>query len=101
MTTRDVIAANIRTLRDLHGLSQIDLARRVGLSRRTIARLEAAEIGDPGIDQLGSLAVALGVTVGHLTTSPLVVVSLPVPQAMAERLAGPQGAQLLESLCRH
>ena len=42
MSTKDVIAANLRTLRKVRGLSQPELAAKVGISPRTIARLEAA-----------------------------------------------------------
>ena len=61
MSTKDVIAANLRTLRKVRGLSQPELAAKVGISPRTIARLEAAQVADPSINHVRDLARALGV----------------------------------------
>ena len=49
MSTKDVIAANLRTLRKVRGWSQPELAAKVGISPRTVARLEAAQVADPSI----------------------------------------------------
>ena len=57
-----ILATNLRVLRELRGrLGQLELAQRVGVSRRTIARLENAEVADPGVDQVRGLAAALRV----------------------------------------
>ena len=54
-----ILATNLRVLRELRGrLGQLELAQRVGVSRRTIARLENAEVADPGVDQVRGLAAA-------------------------------------------
>ena len=100
MPVRDVIAANLRTLRAIRRLGQQELADRVGVSRRTIARLENAEVGDPGIEQVSALAAALGVTVELLTRQPLVAVRIPVPEALRDRLESPEGPALLERMAR-
>jgi transcriptional regulator with XRE-family HTH domain len=97
---RDVIASNLRTLREIRRLGQQELAERVGLSRRTIARLENAEVADPGIEQVSALAAALGVTVELLTRHVLVAVRIPVPEAMRDRLDSPEGPALLERVAR-
>jgi transcriptional regulator with XRE-family HTH domain len=100
MPVRDVIAANLRTLRAIRRLGQQELADRVGVSRRTIARLENAEVGDPGIEQVSALAAALGVTVELLTRQPLVAVRIPVPETLRDRLESPEGPALLERMAR-
>ena len=58
MAMVDVISVNLPVLRELSGkMGQLELAERVGVSRRTIARIENAQVGDPGVDVL---ALALG-----------------------------------------
>ena len=100
MASRDIIAKNLRTLRDLRGLSQLELAERVGVSRRTVARLEAAEIADPGIDQIRDMARVLGVTVEMICAEKLVGVAVPVPEAVRDLLATEGGAEILAEMCR-
>lgn len=100
MASRDVIARNLRTLRELRGLSQLELAQRVGVSRRTVARLEAAEIADPGIDQMRDVARVLGVTLEMICEQRLVPVDLPVPEDVRDLLAGEHGARVLAEMVR-
>ena len=89
MTLAQTLAENLRVLRALRGMSQLDLARAAGSSRRTIARLEAADIADPGVDQVTQLARALGVTLAMLAEGPLVTVTIPVPPGVRDSLADP------------
>ncbi len=94
-----ILATNLRVLRELRGrLGQLELAQRVGVSRRTIARLENAEVADPGIDQVRSLAAALGVPFDLLVTRRLVQVTLPLPLDVKERLESEEGVKLLAKL---
>lgn len=96
MVTKDVIAANLRVLRELRGrLGQLDLAQKVGVSRRTIARLENGEVADPGVDQVRSLAAALRVPLQLLVGRRLLPVTLPVPAGVRERLESDEGPELL------
>jgi transcriptional regulator with XRE-family HTH domain len=95
MAINDTVAVNLRTLRDLRGLSQLELAGLVGVSRRTIARLEAAEIADPGVEQLSSLSEALGVTLDLLIGHRLVAVRIPVPADVHKALQSREGAKTL------
>ncbi|RKQ90624.1 XRE family transcriptional regulator [Solirubrobacter pauli] len=68
------IAKNLRELRG--GMSALELSRRSGVARNTIAALERGE-GNPTIDTLYALADALGVPLAALLesapASPLVV----------------------------
>ena len=81
-------------------MGQLELAQRVGVSRRTIARLENAEVADPGIDQVRGLAAALKVPFEMLVTRRLVPVTIPVPVEIRDRLEGEEGVALLERIVR-
>jgi transcriptional regulator with XRE-family HTH domain len=98
MSTNDVIAANLRTLRKVRGWSQPELAARVGISPRTIARLEAAQVADPSINHVKDLARALGVTVDMLSECILEPLTIAVPVRLKELLETPEGLALLSDL---
>lgn len=59
------VAENVRTLRETMGLSQRELAERVGWSKLMIQRLEAGVVA-PKVDQVCELAQGLGVSVARL-----------------------------------
>jgi transcriptional regulator with XRE-family HTH domain len=101
MSTKDVIAANLRTLRKVRGLSQPELAAKVGISPRTIARLEAAQVADPSINHVRDLARALGVTVDLLSESALQPLTIAVPVKIKDVLDTPEGLALLSELLDH
>ena len=101
MSTKDVIAANLRTLRKVRGLSQPELAARVGISPRTIARLEAAQVADPSINHVRDLARALGVTVDLLSECALEPLTIAVPVKLRDVLDTPEGLALLSELLDH
>jgi transcriptional regulator with XRE-family HTH domain len=60
----------IRRLRMKSGMSQEDLARRVGVTTHTIWRLENGGTFNPRLDTLRAIAKALGVGVVALITPP-------------------------------
>ena len=98
MSTKDVIAANLRTLRKVRGLSQPELAAKVGISPRTIARLEAAQVADPSINHVRDLARALGVTVDLLSESALEPLTIAVPvKNQATSSTRPRGSRCCPS----
>jgi len=101
MSTKDVIAVNLRTLRKVRGLSQPELAAKVGVSPRTIARLEAAQVADPSINHVRDLARALGVTVDLLSESALEPLTIAVPVRLKDVLDTPEGLSLLSELLDH
>jgi transcriptional regulator with XRE-family HTH domain len=55
----------LKTLRESKGLTQEQLAKRAGISRAYLARLETGR-HDPHLSRLRKLAKALGVKVGRL-----------------------------------
>jgi len=95
VATKDVIASNLRTLRRVRRLSQPDLASAVGISPRTVARLEAAQVGDPSINHVRALARALGVTVDLLTESELTPLTIAVPAKLKPVLESAAGMRWL------
>ena len=64
-TDKERISANVRRLRRRAGLTQHELAEKAGISRATLARIEAEE-SDPAASTLRKLAAALEVTVSDL-----------------------------------
>jgi len=60
MTSREILARNVRLLRSRLGLSQETLADRAGLDRTYISGVERGKYS-VGIDRLDCLAGALGV----------------------------------------
>lgn len=62
---RQALGERVRELRRAAGLTQIDVATAVGMSRATIIRVEAGD-HDIAASRLPALAVALGVDVGAL-----------------------------------
>src|SRR3954454_1763260 len=59
------VAANLRALRDEAGISLGELARRAGIAKSTVSQLEAGT-GNPSVETLWALAVALSVPFGRL-----------------------------------
>jgi len=101
MAAIDVISANLPILRELRNrIGQLDLAQRVGVSRRTVARLENAEVADPGVDLMIRIASELGVTLSLITESKLQAVTLALPEEICERLASAEGPEILETMVR-
>lgn len=101
MTMNDVISANLPMLRELRDrIGQLELAARVGVSRRTIARLENAEVTDPGIVLISRIAAELGVSLALLTGHELEPLTLPLPGDVCERLKSPRGPETLDAMVR-
>ncbi|WNV88464.1 XRE family transcriptional regulator [Umezawaea sp. Da 62-37] len=65
-----VLAANLRALREHGGLSLSELARRSGIAKGTLSQLESG-MGNPTIDTVFSLSNTLGVPVSDLLTAPV------------------------------
>lgn len=64
-----VIAAAVRRERERAGLSLTELARRAGLAKSTLSQLETGN-GNPSVETLWALGVALGVPFSQLVTAP-------------------------------
>jgi transcriptional regulator with XRE-family HTH domain len=64
-----VIAAALRRERERAGISLAELARRAGLAKSTLSQLESGT-GNPSIETLWALGVALGVPFSRLVEPP-------------------------------
>jgi len=60
------LASNLRRYRQLKGLSQKDLASKVGLSADSISKIELGKYGNPGLKYLKSICRVLNVSIGEL-----------------------------------
>ena len=101
MASIDVISANLPILRELRNrIGQHELAERVGVSRRTIARLESGEVADPGVDLMHRIASQLGVRLSHLTETRIRAITLPMPEDICARLESEDAALILEVMIR-
>jgi transcriptional regulator with XRE-family HTH domain len=70
-----VVAANLRRFRTQSELSLGELARRAGVAKSTVSALESGT-GNPSIETLWALGVALGVPFGQLVGEPAAPVKL-------------------------
>ncbi|MDC2948953.1 MULTISPECIES: helix-turn-helix domain-containing protein [Streptomyces] len=61
----EVVARNVRLLREQRGLSLAELSRQAGLAKQTLSKLEQGA-GNPTVDTLFSISTALGVPVTRL-----------------------------------
>jgi transcriptional regulator with XRE-family HTH domain len=66
----DVIAASLRRERDRAGFSLSELAKRAGIAKSTLSQLESAS-GNPSVETLWALGVALGVPFSRLVEPPV------------------------------
>ena len=73
-----MISQNIATLRHLNELTQEELAARLGVSRQTVAKWEAAE-SMPDLVNAQALAALFGVTLDNLVTHSEEAAGFPVP----------------------
>ncbi|NAS20297.1 helix-turn-helix domain-containing protein [Herbidospora sp. NEAU-GS84] len=64
-----LIAASIRRERERVGLSLTELAKRAGIAKSTLSQLESGA-GNPSVETLWALAVALGVPISRLIDPP-------------------------------
>ena len=64
-----LIAASIRRERDRSGLSLTELAKRAGIAKSTLSQLESG-VGNPSVETLWALGVALGVPFSRLVDQP-------------------------------
>jgi transcriptional regulator with XRE-family HTH domain len=70
----------------------------VGISPRTLARLEAGEVADPSINHVRALSRALGVTVDLLSECELKPLTIAVPAVLRDTLDTPEGLAMLAEL---
>lgn len=69
------IAEALRRERSRTGISLTELARRAGIAKSTLSQLEAG-VGNPGVETLWALAVALNVPFSRLIETPVTPVRI-------------------------
>ena len=62
----DIVARNLRALRAERNLGVSELARRSGVAKGTVSKLEAGQATNPTVETLWALADALGVSLSEL-----------------------------------
>lgn len=67
MESTELVARNVRRFRVERGLSLGDVARRSGLSKQTLSKLEQG-VGNPTVETLAAVGAALDVTLRRLVT---------------------------------
>ena len=61
------LGARIRHARTRYGMSQAELARRIGVSATALNQIESGKTPDPGILKITAIALALRVRMDYLT----------------------------------
>jgi transcriptional regulator with XRE-family HTH domain len=60
------LGARIRQARLRYGMSQAELARRIGISGTALNQIESGKTPDPGVSRIVGIASVLGVSTDHL-----------------------------------
>jgi transcriptional regulator with XRE-family HTH domain len=84
------LSANLTFERAKQRISQAELAKRAGISRYTIVRLESAEYANPGLQMLDKLAQALGIPVHRLLRPAEVDDRTPSDEELLRRMQDPE-----------
>ncbi|MFI9624188.1 helix-turn-helix domain-containing protein [Streptomyces sp. NPDC052042] len=93
-TGNDVVARNLRVLREQRGLSLAELARQAGLSKQNLSKVEQGT-GNPTVETLFAVAVALGVPVTRLVAEREQVMTVrPGDEAVWQRHEGYESRSL-------
>jgi transcriptional regulator with XRE-family HTH domain len=63
---KETLGERIRKERLRYGMSQVELARRVGISKTAMNQIEMGETTDPRVSRLRAIADILGVSMDYL-----------------------------------
>jgi transcriptional regulator with XRE-family HTH domain len=84
------LSANLTFERARKRLSQAELAKRAGVSRYTIVRLESAEYANPGLEMLDKLAQTLEVPLHRLLRPARLEDRMPDDEQLLRRMQDPE-----------
>jgi len=62
----DTLGERIRKARLRYGMSQAELARRIGISSTALNQIESGKTPDPGVSRIIGIASVLGVSTDYL-----------------------------------
>jgi transcriptional regulator with XRE-family HTH domain len=85
---KETLGARIRQARLLYGMSQTELARRVGISKTAMNQIEMGETADPRLSRIRAIADILGVSMDYLAGRQNEDAT-PTPQRPGTRTAAP------------
>jgi transcriptional regulator with XRE-family HTH domain len=63
---QETLGERIRKERLRYGMSQVELARRIGISKTAMNQIESGETEDPRVSRLRAIADILGVSMDYL-----------------------------------
>jgi transcriptional regulator with XRE-family HTH domain len=66
MDMADSLGARIRQARLRYGMSQAELARRIGVSKNTMNLIESGKTPDPAVSRIRAIADTLNVSMDYL-----------------------------------
>jgi transcriptional regulator with XRE-family HTH domain len=66
MSMADSLGARIRQARIRYGMSQAELARRIGVSKNTMNLIESGKTPDPAVSRIRAIADTLNVSMDYL-----------------------------------
>ena len=85
---QETLGERIRKERLRYGMSQVELARRIGISKTAMSQIESGETEDPRVSRLSAIADILGVSMDYLAGREDED-STPAPQRLRRRTAAP------------
>lgn len=62
----ETLGHRIRQAREHYGMTQAELARRIGVSKQALYQIEANKTPDPGVLKVKAIASTLGVSTDYL-----------------------------------
>src|SRR5438874_7806231 len=62
----ETLGSRIREARERYGMSQAELARRIGISGTALNQIESGKTPDPGVSRIIGIARILGVSIDDL-----------------------------------
>ena len=66
MTSGKIISKNIKKMRAKLGLTQDDLAKKVGVKYTTLMKVESVAVNKPSVQTMAKIAKALGISIEEL-----------------------------------
>jgi len=93
MNEREILAKNLRQYRQVKGLTQKDLAAKIGLSKDTISKIETSKQNNVGLKYLVSICRHLDISIEQLF--------LEDPKRLRiEVVASEKGIEALKEICK-
>ena|SRR5712692_7118870 len=89
----ETLGSRIREAREHYGMSQAELARRIGISGTALNQIESGKTPDPGVSRIIGIARVLGVSMDDLVGLPEAAPSAARPREDAPETKPPAKRQ--------